>query len=132
MFLFPDVWASVCMVAPHSEQVCTYKRTRFQTYTATFLDVGRGYLLLIPYGWSTSYSLVRLGDTNSDGGASDAGGGELAGAGPGARAGLTGCRSKTCRLRSTSRVVVAIVVVVTVAAVGARRRSTSRGGGARV
>jgi hypothetical protein len=27
MFLFPDVWASVCMVAPHSEHVTTYKRT---------------------------------------------------------------------------------------------------------
>jgi hypothetical protein len=36
-----------------------------------------------------------------------------------------------CRLRSTSRVVVAIVVVLVVA-VEARRRSRSRGGGARV
>jgi hypothetical protein len=47
-------------------------------------------------------------------------------------AGLTGCWSKTCRLRLTSQVVVAIVVVVTVVAVGAWRRSMSRGGGARV
>ena len=86
MFLFPDVWASVCMVAPHSEQVTTYKRTRFQKYTATFLDVGRGYLLVIPYGWSTSHSLAGLGGADDGGGASGAGGGELARAGPGARA----------------------------------------------
>ena len=58
MFLFPDVWAPVCMVAPHSEQVSTYKRTSFQQCTATFLDVRRDYLLVIPYGWSTSHSLA--------------------------------------------------------------------------
>jgi hypothetical protein len=120
------------MVAHHSEQVSTYKRTIFQQYTATFIDVGCGYLLVIPSSWSTSHSLARLGGADGGGGANRAGGGELAGAWPGAEAGLIGCYGKTCMLQSTSGVVVAIVAVVAVAAMGARRNSTSRGGGARV
>ena len=90
------------MVAPHSEQVTTYKRTTIQKYTATFLDVGRGYLLVIPYGWSTSHSLAGLGGADDGGGANGAGGGELARAGPGAGAGLTRCWSKMCMLQSTT------------------------------
>jgi hypothetical protein len=88
-------------------------------------------VLVIPYGWSTNHSLAVLGGADGRGCVGGAGGGKLAGAGPGAGAELTGCWSKTGRLRSTSRVVVAIVVVLAVA-VGAKRRSTSRGGGARV
>ena len=68
---------------------------------------------MIPYGWSTSHSLAGLGGADDGGGASGAGGGELARAGPGARARLTRCWSKTYRLQSTSRVAVAIVVTTT-------------------
>ena len=56
----------------------TYKCTRFQKYTTFSPDVGRGYLLVIPYDWSTSHSLAGLGGVDGGGGAGGASGGELA------------------------------------------------------
>ena len=88
-----------------------------------------------PYGRpqlerSVSHTLAGLGGADGGGGgASGAGGGELAGQGMALEQDSQGVGgSKTCRLRSTSQVVVAIVVVVAVVvAVGARRNSTYSG-----